>query len=249
MLFFPQFRTTALFMMLTLVMLVCISHSAFSQPLKQELDAFGSQSMKNVPPERVAKYEQTVMDVSKTGVLESALQKGAQAPDFEIPNAKGSKIALKYLLANGPVVLTFYRGGWCPFCNIQLRALQKALPEFRKYNATLVAISPEMPDSTMKTAERNKLQFEVLSDVGNVVARKYGVMYKLPESLRERMRPMLTQFNTAAANDELPIAATYVITSDGRISYSFVESDYRKRAEPSDIVAHIASLPKATSTK
>ncbi len=125
---------------------------------------------------------------------------------------------------------------------MQLRAFQQHLSEFRAANATLVAISPEMPDSSLKTTEKNKLQFEVVSDLSNVVARQYGVVYTLPEGMKANSAKRLKNYNGAEASDDLPIAATYVIDSEGKITFAFLESDYRKRVEPSDLLAHLHEL-------
>ena len=167
-----------------------------------------------------------------------------QAPNFVLPDATGNSVELRTLLQHGPVVLTFYRGGWCPYCNIELRALQSALPQIRGHHATLVAVSPQTPDQSLSTAEKNELEFPVLSDSGNKVAREYGIVFTLPEALR----PIYENFGIelpAHNGDEsfdLPVPATYVIDGEGKVRYAFVNADYRQRAEPSDIVAALAEL-------
>ena len=183
-------------------------------------------------------------DLAASGILNTAIATGVTAPDFTLPNATGADIQLSQLLTNGPVVLSFYRGKWCPYCNLELRALQQALPEITAAGATLIAVSPQTPDNSLSTVEKNELTFEVLSDVNNGIARNYGLVFQLPESLR----PIYTSFgiDLPAHNGdetfELPIAATYVIATDGTVAHSFVDADYTKRLDPADIVAALRKL-------
>jgi len=211
--------------------------------LQKELDTKRGAFEQSAPPEKVKIFTQGVEDVRNLGVTETAKNVGDKAPDFELPNAVGEKVKLSDLLAQGPVVLTWYRGGWCPYCNLQLRAYQKALPEFRKWNATLVAISPETPDNSLTTEKKNNLEFEVLSDVDNKVARNYGIVYKLPEEVAAQFNGKL-DLAAYYGNDrnELPLAVTYVIDPKGVIRYAFVDADYRRRAEPRDIVAALEKI-------
>ncbi|MGK7910889.1 MAG: peroxiredoxin-like family protein [Synechococcus sp.] len=184
------------------------------------------------------------VELATSGILEAAISSGSTAPDFTLPNATGTTIQLSQLLSQGPVVLSFYRGQWCPYCNLELRALQQAFPDISAAGATLVAISPQTPDNSLSTVEKNELTFEVLSDVGNRVARDYGLVFQLPENLR----PIYTGFgiDLPAHNGdetfELPIAATYVIATDGTVAHAFVDADYTKRLDPADIAAALRAL-------
>lgn len=140
--------------------------------------------------------------------------------------------------------MTFYRGGWCPYCNLQLRAYQQVLGEVTALGAKLVAISPQLPDGSLSTAEMNKLSFDVLSDVGNHVARSFGLVYSLPDELRAA----LTSNNKALPGIngdnswELPLPATYVVAPDRKIALAEIELDYRERLEPEAMVAALRSL-------
>ncbi len=214
-------------------------------PVRKELDEFREKSSKTAPPERLRVYEQGIDEVRKSGVTEKALKVGDRAPDFELPNAAGKMVKLSELTARGPVVLTWYRGGWCPYCNIALRGFEKTLPEIRAAGANLVALSPEMPDNSLTTAEKNHLDFEVLSDRGNKVAHAYGVAYKIPKVVADQFKGRLdlAKYN-GDDSGELPLGATYVIDRDGVIRYAFVDADYRKRAEPSDVIAALRGLEK-----
>ena len=137
--------------------------------------------------------------------------------------------------------MTFYRGGWCPYCNLTLARLQKELPKFKAAGATLIALSPERPDSSLTTADKNELEFEILSDAGNGVARAYGVVFTLTNDVARSYQEGfgLHEYNGDASN-ELPLAATYVIGTDGVITYAFLHADYRERAEPRDILAALS---------
>jgi peroxiredoxin len=214
-------------------------------PVKKELDEFREQISKKAPPERIRAYAQGIEEVRNAGVVEKALKVGDRAPDFELANASGKKIKLWELTARGPVVLTWYRGGWCPYCNIALRGFHRVLPEIQAAGATLVALSPETPDNTLSTAEKNHLEFEVLSDKGNKVAHAYGVAYKVPEVVVAQSKGRLDLAKHNGDNSgELPLGATYVVDGKGVIRHAFVDADYRKRAEPSAVLAVLRRLDK-----
>jgi peroxiredoxin len=144
------------------------------------------------------------------------------------------------------VVLTWYRGGWCPFCNISLHGLVAVEPTIRELGATLVAITPETPDYTAKTIKADALTFEVLSDRGNQVAHEYRIAYKIPEQVSARMKASKLDLATrnGDTSDELPLAVTYIVDRDGTIRWAFVDADYRKRAEPADVVEALRKLKK-----
>lgn len=174
---------------------------------------------------------------------------GSKAPDFTIPNAKSEQVNLYDLLKNGPVVLSFYRGGWCPFCSEQLQAYQGDLEKFDQYNAQLVAISPEQPQNANETIMANELTFEVLSDYNNDVARAYNLIWVIPSDMREKFYSWLeskTGKNLASYNglesDELPIPATFVIAQDGTITYMFKNENYKIRAANEEILAALEKL-------
>jgi peroxiredoxin len=213
--------------------------------VRKELEAFREKSSKNAPTERLRVYDQGIEEVRKSGVAEKALKVGDRAPDFELPNAAGEKVKLSDLTARGPVVLMWYRGGWCPYCNIALRGFHNAMPEIRAAGASMVAVSPETPDNSMSTTEKNHLDFEVLSDRGNKAAHAFGVAYKIPKVVADQFKGRLdlAKYN-GDDSGELPLGATYVIDRDGVIRYAFVDSDYRKRAEPSAVLAALRGLEK-----
>jgi peroxiredoxin len=177
-------------------------------------------------------------------ILGRALQEGDPAPNFRLPNAQGGSIELKALLELGPVVLTFYRGQWCPYCNLELRAYQRLLPQLQALRANLVAVSPQTPDNSLSTAEKNELAYPVLSDVGLHVTRAYGLAFDLPSELVElyqRRNNDLVKWN-GEGGWSLPIPATYVIGHDARIALAHVDPDYRDRLEPEAVLARLRTL-------
>lgn len=213
--------------------------------LKEQLDgrknAFGAKA-----PDQVKKtYAEGIQAVVDSGVVQLAKQVGDTAPDFALTNAAGEAVRLSDYLKKGPVVLTWYRGGWCPYCNLALRAMQQELPAFKAQGATLIALTPELPDQSMTTAEKSELEFEVLSDLNNHVARDYGIVFKLTDDVAAIYEDKfaLSAYNGNSSN-ELPLAATYVISETGEIIYAFLDADYRNRAEPADLVEVLQSLGK-----
>ena len=171
-----------------------------------------------------------------------ALGVGDTAPDFKLPIASGGTVRLSEMLASGPVVLTFYRGSWCPYCNTELRALQTALPDIEAARARMVAVSPQTPDSSMTIVERQALTFPVLSDAGNRVAREFGLVFRVDVGVRDKYRAagIDLAMSNGDASWELPVPATYVVAPDRTITYAFVEADYTRRAAPEDVVAALA---------
>jgi peroxiredoxin len=186
-----------------------------------------------------------VDSVAATGIVERALGVGDSAPEFSLANGVGEHVSLRELLRAGPVVITFYRGAWCPYCNLHLRAYQEVLGEIHDLGAELVGISPQLPDNSLSTAERNALRFEVLSDVGNRVARQFGIAYGVPAEVRE-FHTQVPERN-GDGSVELPLPATYLVSPDRLIRYAFVNADYRLRAEPSEVLDALRAQERRSS--
>lgn len=174
-----------------------------------------------------------------------AIKIGQKAPSFELPNPEGKSISLDSLLDNGPLVVTFYRGDWCPYCNLQLRALQAKLGEIYALGATLIAISPQVPDGSLTKNEIAEMEFTVLSDQDAKVASQYGVAWEVPEFLLEHMRVDreldLEKINNGNANI-LPIPATFILDSNGMVTWRYVNVDYRTRSEPDEIIKALKNM-------
>ncbi len=191
-----------------------------------------------VPEEVAGSLQKATRQIAESGVAEQCLQAGMLAPDFTLPDQHGQPVSLSALLVAGPVVVSFYRGGWCPFCGLELDSLQAYLADIRRLGAQLLAISPQTAAQTRATAETHQLAFPVLSDTGNKVARQFGLVYALPQMLR----PIYLSFgiDLPLHNDDrsydLPVPATYVIDSSGIIRLAFANADYSKRLEPGRIL-------------
>jgi peroxiredoxin len=216
--------------------------------LAAQLEARKAQFVEMAPPGRIAAMNAAVAEVGASGILDKAINLGDKAPDFILPDALGNPVSLYDELAKGPVILTWYRGSWCPYCNLQLHDYQKSLADIQAAGAQLMAVSPELSDSALTWKEKNELEFIVLSDVGNKVAREYGVVYRIPKGIEAGYmagaRTDLTQYN-GDDSLELPLAVTYVIGTDGTVEYAFVDADYRKRAETSEVVNFVRQYAAA----
>ncbi|KAB2332327.1 AhpC/TSA family protein [Cytobacillus depressus] len=170
--------------------------------------------------------------------MAKGLSIGEQAPDFTLKDSTGVSITLYEELKKGPVILTFYRGGWCPYCNLELRAYQRVLKDITAAGGQLIAISPQTPDSSLTTKEKNELEFRVLSDTNGSVAENYNLIFKLPDyqiEIYQKYGADLTKHN---GNDtwELPVPATYIIDRSGKIRSASVDPDFTNREEPTRMV-------------
>lgn len=208
--------------------------------LKDELQKHLANTVKKVPPETLAVMKGATDELVASGIAEQSAAAGSAAPSFSLPNAQGDPVASEQLWDDGPAVISFYRGGWCPYCNIELRALQQRLPEIEALGARLVAITPETPDNALTTQEKNELAFEVLSDGGNRVASAFGLTFRLPDTVNALYKGQFgidIEASNGEASQTLPVPATFVIGKGGRVLKAFVDADYTKRAEPDEIIA------------
>ncbi|MGM4985865.1 MULTISPECIES: peroxiredoxin-like family protein [Rhizobium] len=206
--------------------------------LEQELADYNARFEASAAPGAAAFLNAKVKELTASFPFDRVPKPGDLAPEFTLPGAGGEAISLLETLSGGPVVLTFYRGAWCPYCNIQLAAYERALPEIAEAGGCLLAISPQRPDGSLSITEKNNLTFDVLSDIGNVVARKFGLVCRMPEDLKGAHASL--GIDLAAINGdnswELPIPATFVIGRNGRVVLSHAEADYRKRLSSEAIV-------------
>lgn len=193
-------------------------------------------------PDIVTMMEKATADLHAANIQAHALKVDASLPDLQLPDAQGQLVSLKALNVTGPLIIVFYRGGWCPYCNLELREWQRLLPEIQKAGAQLVAISPQTPDKSLSTAEKNELAFTVLSDSQLVATKAFGLGFQLPPDLVGLYQKFGNDLPAVNGNSEwvLPLPATYLIGRDGLVKFAYVDVDYRKRAEPSEILAMIA---------
>jgi peroxiredoxin len=214
-------------------------------PLALELLEFQRQLSQKLPPEMHARLSAAIDRMVATHPGVAALKVGQHAPDFELPSVGGGAIALADELRAGPVVLAFYRGSWCPYCDLQLRAYSKLVPQLRSAGARLLAVSPQLPEAAVPNADEHRsLGFPLLTDAGSAVARRYGLVYALDDAMRSVLHGFGLDLSTVngVASWELPVPATYVMTPDRRIRWAHVDDDYRRRAEPADILRAVAAL-------
>jgi peroxiredoxin len=212
--------------------------------LAKQLDAFLAGLMERTDAKTAAALERSAAVQAESGVANKALSVGDRAPDFTLPDQHGRPVSLSGLLKQGPVVLTFYRGGWCPFCSLALRALQRIRPKLARQGAEVVAVSPQPEKHGLSTAERNGLSYPLLADRGNQVAQQYGLVWELtPEerALYERLGHSLPRLN-ACDSWTLPIPAGYVIAPDGRIIHARVDTRINRRLEPAEVMEALQQL-------
>lgn len=212
--------------------------------LSTQLKNYQNGFLEKAPQEAIETMFKATANLEKSGIVNNSLKVSEEAPDFELPDATGEKMKLSTLLENGSVVLNFYRGEWCPYCNLEIRAFQQMLPDFQATNAQVVAISPEQPNSSLTMKEKHELAFPVLSDVGNTVARSYGLVFTLDETLRPLYKSFGIDIPARNGDEsfELPVPATYVVDAKGIVRYAYANADYTLRAEPTDVLAAAQAL-------
>jgi peroxiredoxin len=189
-----------------------------------------------LPPEAFAVFE---ADENRVADETKFARPGTRIEDFTLPDAGGADVSLGSLVADGPAVLVFYRGQWCPYCNLTLRTYQREVrPELAKHGATLAAISPQAADGSLSAKEKNELGFAVLSDVGNVVARQLGLTFRVADDVREGMAGLGADLGRINGTGEWELAypAVVVVGRDRTIRYIDVHPDYTTRTEPAQIL-------------
>jgi peroxiredoxin len=212
--------------------------------LQDAIAAFLQTLASTAPPAVLEKVGAELQSLAMSSYGKASPAVGARAPAFALPDVRGEIIQLESVLAKGPAIVTFYRGSWCPFCDLQLRAYQGILPELRALGATLLAISPQTPDNSLSTAEKKALTFPVLSDVGNEVARRYGLVFPLSRGLQELHAMFGNELPRFNGNDswELPVPATFVVDKHGVVRFASFDPNYTKRTEPAALLAALQQL-------
>lgn len=211
--------------------------------LQDKLDAFKADFEAGKPPYKVSHsvietMHHATAELIASGAAGRALNAGDRAPAFILDDAEGQPVSSATLLAQGPLLLSFYRGVWCPYCNMELQALQQSLPDFEALGANLVAISPQSAPNSRKSVRQNALGFPILSDPHNDVAAAFGLRFELPDYLIELYKALkndLPAFN-GDPSWTLPMPARFIIGRDGIILYAEVNPDYTRRPEPQDML-------------
>lgn len=182
--------------------------------------------------------------VTDQDAVKNALNVGAKMPSFSLKDIGGKTVSSDELLKNGNLVVVFYRGAWCPFCNLYLQNLQKEAAAIKAAGGNIVAISAENPDNSSSVARKNELQFTVLSDPQLETARKFGIVYQLAKETDEQYKTkgLDVAKNNEMERAELPLGATFIVKQNGEIVYAYLETDYKKRAEPGIIIENLRKI-------
>lgn len=209
--------------------------------LQAQLDELTSKLRSMVPAERLTTIDRGVDELKASALVEHALKTGDRAPSFELPDGDGMMWRSEDLLRGGPLVIVFYRGRWCAYCNAQLAALQQIHSQIAAGGVSLVAISPQTQKHSYMTRDMHRLRFPVLSDSGNQVARAFGIVYRVSPEMQRLYEGIMTKLPgyNGDASWELPMAATYVVRTDGIISFARIHADWRQRAEPAEILRQL----------
>lgn len=222
--------------------------------LQDRLNAFKSEFESGGPPynvskDRIERMHRATRELIASGQAHRAKKAGDVAPEFLLRDPDGKEVSSRELLARGPLVVSFYRGVWCPYCNMELQALQEAVAEIAARGASLVAISPQTAPNSRKSQRDNKLAFPILNDVRSEVANAFGIRFALPDylvALYKEFKNDLPRFNDDPAW-VLPMPARYVIGTDGVIAYAEVNPDYTRRPDPSELLPTLDRIRRSAA--
>ena len=217
---------------------------ASHKSLADKIQHFQGQLLPTIPEDTLNTLMSELRALVAAGIAEQAINKGARFPAFNLPDADNERRSLNDFLSNGPLVVSFYRGAWCPYCNLEINALQQRLPDIHATGAQLVAISPQLPDKSVEQISNSNLSFDVLSDIGNILAKQCGLVFTLPKSLRpiyEAWEIDIPDHN-GDSSFELPIPATYIVDTTGSVRHAHIDMDYTRRLEPDIIIEQLRTI-------
>ena len=200
-----------------------------------KLDKIRQRVEGNLPPSYLKVMHGSTADLQRSGISDRVLKAGAQAPQFELTDYKGEQVSSKALLEQGPLVLTFYRGSWCPYCNADMAELNHHLDEIKDLGATLVAASPELPQFLNKIVMMHNLNFDILFDDRNELADQFGVKWQYQDDLKALYRDKFQinlEYQQGNPDWTLPLPSRFVIDQSGLIRYAESKIDYRERPDP-----------------
>ncbi len=207
----------------------------------EQLKEIADSSASRIAKESLAIMEGFQKELELVNPLKDMKKKGDKFPAFNLPNHEGKIVSSDDILKNGPMIVTFYRGAWCPYCNIELRGYQNLLSEIKNKGATLVAISPEVPDNSLTLVEKQGLGFLVLSDIDNKLSKELGLVFQLSKELVDTYKSFGIDLGASQGNDrnELPAPATYIISKDGSITFLEAKLDYKTRTDPKAVLEQL----------
>tara|TARA_R110002072_G_scaffold23949_1_gene81841 strand:+ start:22384 stop:23028 length:645 start_codon:yes stop_codon:yes gene_type:complete len=208
--------------------------------LTEQLTEKRNNSAKVIPSEKIEIMQQSTAKLKSQNLSEKALTTGQKLPFFTLKSSNGDYVSLEDFKSEF-LVVSFYRGGWCPYCNLELKALQAILPELNELNGELIAISPETPDNSISTSQKNELTFTILSDIDNTYAKSVGLVFQIPNDLQSVYNGFGIDVEKHNGNSdfELPMPATYLVNRDREVIFSFVPEDYTERLDPETILQFI----------
>lgn len=206
--------------------------------LAKQIENLNNELSKQVPQEVLEIFEKSITDLKTQNIENKSIKIGAIVTPFSLLNTQNQLIHSKDILSKGKMILAFFRGSWCPYCNLELRELQNNIAKIAGKNATLVAVSPQSPDHNMALTEKHELTFEVFTDKNNALAKQLGISFKLQEFALPIYQAIGIDLKDFNLNDEntLPIPAVLVIDTDGSVIYKFIDSDYRNRLDIDELI-------------
>ena len=216
-----------------------------SVTIHEQSEQLKAAAAERLPSDVAEAFDRSIQDLLDQGIPAGTLQVGDTLESFSLTDATGTPVTLDELVDSGPAVIVFYRGGWCPYCNLALRTYQRELlPELGAFGARLVAISPQSPDQSLSTVEKAELDFTVLSDPGNRVAHRVGIVFQQADEVLEAQRKLgldLAQVN-AEGSTQLPRPSVLIVDKGRTVRFVDVQPDYTARTEVADILAGLAEL-------
>ncbi len=209
--------------------------------LAKQIEALNQNLAARLPVETLEIFGRSIQDLKSRSLEESSIKTGEKFPDFNLPDTNGEMVSLKGLLKNGKVIAAFFRGSWCPYCNLELKALQERLKQITDRKATLVAISPQKPDFSRELKDSHQLGFDLLTDKGNTLAKQLGISFGLQDYVVPAYAGLgiaLSDYNENNAN-ELPVPAVFVIDTDRTIVYKFADANYMNRVNVQELMEQL----------
>ncbi len=218
--------------------------------LKDQIAEVSNHFATALPEDTLTTMQAASEELRRTSLVSNALKAGDTMPEAALLNSKGDKESLSKLLGGKPAIITFYRGTWCPYCNLELREYEQLLKQADNAGINLIAISPELPDVTTDKLRVEDLPFHVLSDAGNKLASALGIAFHLPQNLHQLYLGLGIDVVASQGNDKLvlPVPATYIVDENGKITESWIDTDYTVRAEPADVIEQIKHINEPASS-
>lgn len=206
--------------------------------LAHQIETLNIELLKQVPEEILGAFQKSIQDLKSLNIEINSLKVGDKIPDFSLKNAVNDTITSESILRNGKMIIAFYRGSWCPYCNLELRALQENLLRITAKNTTLVAISPQSSDNSLTLKEKHNLQFEVLTDLHNAYAKQLGITFQLQDFVIPHYQTLginLEDFNKDQEN-KLPVPVVFAVNENGIIIYKFLDVNYMNRIDIEELI-------------